>query len=58
MTESLCVKRRIGDYIRKKGFNSSEKFYLALEEELVNIIDKAIKRCELNNRKTLSNKDL
>lgn len=41
-----------------KGFKISSDFYLALDQEVTNIIKSSIRRAESNGRRTIMSKDL
>jgi len=58
--EALFVKSKIRDYIKSKGCNTSGDLIdgPALNNAIVEILDKAVNRAKANGRKTVQEKDL
>lgn len=56
--EMLLVQSKVRDEIRKKDLRVSDEFLTALNDELYAVIDKAIRRCGDNGRKTLGKADV
>lgn len=58
--EALFVKSKVREYIKGKGCNTSGDLIdgPALNNAIIDIIDKAIARAKANNRKTVQEKDL
>ena len=58
--EALFVKSKVREYINGKGCNTSGDVIdgAALNDAIIEILDKAIKRAKANNRKTVQEKDL
>ena len=58
--EALFVKSKVRDYIKSKGCNTSGDLIdgPALNNAIINVLDKAIARAKANNRKTVQEKDL
>lgn len=56
--EMLLVQSKVRDEIRKKDLRVSDEFLNALNEELYALIEKSIRRCTDNNRKTLGKADV
>ncbi len=58
--EALFVKSKVRDYIKSKGCNTSGAVIDgdALNNAIIEILDKAIGRAKANNRKTVQEKDL
>lgn len=58
--EKLFLKSKIREYIRSKGCNTSGDLIdgQALNNAIVDILDKAVSRAKANNRKTVQAKDL
>ncbi|MFX0034195.1 MAG: hypothetical protein ACFE9I_00965 [Candidatus Hermodarchaeota archaeon] len=58
--EALFVKSKVRDYIKSKGCNTSGDLIdgPALNDAIINVLDKAIARAKANNRKTVQEKDL
>jgi len=56
----LFVKSKVRDYIKSKGCNTSGDVIdgPALNNAMVDILDKAIARAKANGRKTVQEKDL
>ncbi|MDX1798915.1 MAG: hypothetical protein R3255_09735 [Candidatus Lokiarchaeia archaeon] len=59
-TEALFVKSKVREYIKSKGCNTSGDLIdgPALNNAIINVLDKAIARAKANNRKTVQEKDL
>ena len=58
--EALFVKSKVRDYIKGKGCNTSGAVIdgPALNNAIIEVLDKAIARAKANNRKTVQEKDL
>ena len=58
--EALFVKSKVREYIKGKGCNTSGGLIdgPALNNAIIDILDKAIARAKENNRKTVQEKDL
>lgn len=58
--EMLVVQSKVRDEIRKKDATArvSEEFLTALNDEVYNLITRAIARCNDNHRKTLGKADV
>ncbi len=58
--ETLFVKSKIREYIKSKECNTSGNVIdgPALNDAIIDILDKAIKRAKANGRKTVQEKDL
>ena len=58
--EKLFLKSKIKEYIKAKGCNTSGDLIdgPALNDAIIDILDKAISRAKANNRKTVKEKDL
>lgn len=58
--EALFVKSKVREYIKSKGCNTSGELIDgdSLNNALIDILDKAIKRAKANGRKTVQEKDL
>ncbi len=58
--EVLIVQSKVRDEIRKKNPEArvSDDFLKSLNDEVYTLIDRAIKRCFDNNRKTLGKADV
>lgn len=56
----LFVKSKVREYIKGKGCNTSGDVIdgPALNNAIVDVLDKAIARAKANNRKTVQEKDL
>lgn len=59
-TDALFVKSKVREYIKGKGCNTSGNVIDgdALNDAIIDIIDKAIARAKGNGRKTVQEKDL
>ena len=55
---SFTVKKAIQDYAKKKNVQVSADFYAAIDKKIEGHLDKAVKRCAENKRKTLKPYDL
>ncbi|MFW9849382.1 MAG: DUF1931 domain-containing protein [Candidatus Thorarchaeota archaeon] len=55
---SFIVKKAIQDYAKKKSVQVGGDFYGALDKKIEMLLDKAVKRCGDNKRKTLKAYDL
>lgn len=57
--EKLFAKSKIREYIKSKGCNTSGDLLDGgtLNDVIVDILDKAIKRAKANGRKTIKNRD-
>ncbi len=58
--EALFVKSKVREYIKGKNCNTSGGVIdgTALNDAIIDILDKAIARTKANNRKTVQEKDL
>ena len=58
--EALFVKSKVREYIKGKECNTSGDLIdgPALNNAIINVLDKAIARAKANNRKTVQEKDL
>lgn len=58
--EVLFVKSKVREYIKSKECNTSGNVIdgPALNDAIIDILDKAIKRAKANGRKTVQEKDL
>ncbi len=58
--EALFVKSKVREYIKSKGCNTSGDLIDgdALNNALIDVLDKAIARAKANGRKTVQEKDL
>ena len=58
--EALFVKSKIREYIKSKGCNTSRDLIDgdALNNSIIDVLDKAIGRAKANGRKTVQEKDL
>lgn len=56
--EMLLVQSKVRDEIKKRDLRTSEEFLTALNDELYTLIEKAIARCNGNQRKTLQKSDV
>ena len=58
--EPLFVKSKVREYIKGKGCNTSSAILDgdALNNIIIEILDKAIARTKANNRKTVSERDI
>lgn len=58
--ESLFVKSKVKEYIRSKGVNTSGNLIdgPALNDAIMDILDKALSRAKKNARKSVKSKDL
>jgi len=58
--DALFVKSKVRDYIKSKGCNTSGDLIdgAALNNAMIEVLDKAIGRAKANNRKTVQEKDL
>ncbi|MFW9879522.1 MAG: hypothetical protein ACFFBI_03300 [Promethearchaeota archaeon] len=58
--EALFVKSKVREYIKSKGCNTSGDLIdgPALNNAIIEVLDKAIARAKANNRKTVQEKDL
>ncbi|MFX1238005.1 MAG: DUF1931 domain-containing protein [Promethearchaeota archaeon] len=58
--EALFVKSKVREYIKGNGCNTSSGILdgKALNDIITDILDKAIKRAQANNRKTVQAKDI
>ncbi len=58
--ETLFVKSKVREYIKGKGCNTSGDVIdgPALNDAIIDVLDKAIARAKANNRKTVQEKDL
>ena len=58
--EALFVKSKVREYIKGNGCNTSGDLIdgPALNDAIINVLDKAIARAKANNRKTVQEKDL
>ncbi|MGQ4873599.1 MAG: DUF1931 domain-containing protein [Promethearchaeia archaeon] len=59
-TEPLFVKSKIREYIKSKGLNTSSELLDgdALNNAIMEVLDKAVERAKGNKRKTVQAKDL
>lgn len=61
-TEFLLVQSKVKDYVKKltheHPFHSTDSFMLALNEQVKELILKAVKRCNSNSRSTLNGRDV
>ena len=58
--DALFVKSKVRDYIKSKGCNTSGDLIdgKALNDAIIDVLDKAIARAKANGRKTVQEKDL
>ncbi len=58
--EALFVKSKVREYIKSKNCNTSGDVIdgPALNNAIIDVLDKAIARAKANNRKTVQEKDL
>ena len=58
--EALFVKSKVREYIKGQECNTSGDLIdgPALNDAIINVLDKAIARAKANNRKTVQEKDL
>ena len=58
--EALFVKSKVREYIKGNECNTSGDLIdgPALNDAIINVLDKAIARAKANNRKTVQEKDL
>ena len=58
--ETLFVKSKVREYIKSKECNTSGDVIdgPALNDAIIDVLDKAIARAKANNRKTVQEKDL
>jgi len=58
--EALFVKSKVREYIKGKGCNTSGDLIdgPALNDAIIEVLNKAIGRAKANNRKTVQEKDL
>ena len=58
--EALFVKRKVREYIKGKECNTSGDLIdgPALNDAIIDVLDRAIARAKANNRKTVQEKDL
>lgn len=58
--EPLFVKSKVKEYIKSKGCNTSGDLLdgTALNDAIIEILNKAISRAKSNNRKTIQERDL
>jgi len=58
--KGIFVKSKIREYIKSKGCNVSRDLIdgVALNNAIIEILDKAISRAKANGRKTIQQKDL
>ena len=54
----VVVRSNVAKAIKEKGFNMSSAAPTALNDVVLDLIDKATKRAELNKRKTIFPQDL
>ena len=54
----VIVRSNVAKAIKEKGFNMSSTAPTALNDIVLDLIDKATKRAELNKRKTIFPQDL
>ena len=54
----MLVKSEIKKYISEKGMNSSSDLLERLKVEVEQLVEKAVKRADLNGRKTVQARDL
>lgn len=60
IVEDLFIKSKVRNYIKSKGCNTSGDLIdgPALNNAIIDILDKAVARAKANNRKTVKAKDL
>ncbi|UCC18302.1 MAG: hypothetical protein JSV62_09305 [Promethearchaeota archaeon] len=60
VADTLFVKSKVREYIKGKNCNTSGDLIdvPALNDAIIDILDKAIGRAKANNRKTVQEKDL
>ena len=60
MTKSVIVKAQVKELAKIDGkeLSVAEEFYVALEDEVKKMIDKACKRAKANQRNTIMARDL
>ena len=58
MADILVVQSKVREEVKRKGANMAGDFASALSGEVAASIDKAIKRCKANGRKTVRAADL
>ncbi len=52
-SETFIVKSKVADYIRGKNMMMSSDAYDALNEQVENLMRRAIERCDQGGRKTV-----
>ena len=58
MTEVLVVVSKVKEYLKEKGVQTSETAIDALSGEVKQLLDKAAKRAQSNNRQTVKDRDI
>jgi histone H3/H4 len=61
MADSIVVESRVKEYVKKSGgedFRTSGEFVDALNDDLKDAIERAVKRAKDNGRKTVQAHDL
>lgn len=56
--DMLLVQSKVRDEIKKKELRVSDEYLTALNDEIYALIEKSIKRCMENGRKTLGKADV
>ncbi len=56
--ETLVVVSKVKDYVKGKGFQTSETAVDALSDAVRELLDKAIARAKGNSRQTIKDRDI
>lgn len=56
--ETLVVISKVKDYVKAKGFQTSETAIDALSDTIRELLDKAIARAKDNGRQTVKDRDI
>lgn len=56
--ETLVVISKVKDYVKSKGFQTSETAIDALSDTIRELLDKAIARAKDNGRQTVKDRDI
>ncbi len=58
MADLLLVRSKVKEYAKKKKMRFSEDAILALNKEVITLIDKAIERAKASKRGTVQGRDI
>ncbi|MBI4211750.1 MAG: hypothetical protein HY540_03850 [Deltaproteobacteria bacterium] len=58
MSEVLVVISKVKEYVKEKGFQTSETAVEALSASVKELLDKAIARAKDNGRQTIKDRDI